>query len=70
MKSSLREAGVLSFHLGGHGHQREPAFPRTSGKDDGGGGGDNDDDSCYHFSNFVSGIVLKALYNPYNNPMK
>lgn len=59
MKSSVRDARVLSFCLGGHGHQREPAFPRTSGKDD-----DDDDDSSYCFSNFVSGIVLKVLYNP------
>lgn len=63
-KSSLRDARVLSFHLGDH--QRAPVFPRTSGKDGddsvggGGGGGDNDDNN-YHFLYFVSGIVLKTI---------
>ena len=57
MKSSHRDARILSFHLGGHGHQREPTFPAASGKDgdgSGGGGGrggsddgDGDDDDDY-----------------------
>lgn len=63
MKSSIRDTRVLVFHLGGHVYQREPAFRRTSGKDDGCGDGDggDDDDSNYGFWNFVPGIVLKAF---------
>lgn len=47
MKSSHRDARILSFHLGGHGHQREPTFPTASGKDGDGSvvvGGGRDDD--------------------------
>ena len=66
----------LSPFLGDHGHQREPAFPTTSGMDNGGGGGsgsddnEDDNDSSSSFSNFVPEIELKAFFFFNNSSMK